>query len=148
MKYIDIVTYNLQHNLCPFCWMTKEFIVEQSKYFYVIWARAPYTEDHLLIIPNRHVVLFNSLSREEVQDLMSLVARWDSFLHKKYSDVALLLRDGFTWWKWGKSVDHMHFHLIPDMEIWSMWSSWWVNRKYLTEKEVIQRVKAIKKLTK
>ncbi|MBQ9554379.1 hypothetical protein IJU97_05580 [bacterium] len=48
------------------------------------------------MIPNRHVVLFNSLSREEVQDLMSLVARWDSFLHKKYSDVALLLRDGFT----------------------------------------------------
>lgn len=93
MKYHDIVAHNIKYNLCPFCAMPKEFILEQSDFFFVTLARAPYTENHLLIIPNRHVVLFNDLSWEEVQNLMQLVSKRNKKLHKKHSDVNLLLRD-------------------------------------------------------
>jgi HIT domain len=75
--------------------MPEEFILEKSDFFYVTLARAPYINDHLLIIPKRHVVLFNDLSWEEVQDLMQLISKWNEKLHQKHCDVNLLLRDGF-----------------------------------------------------
>lgn len=117
MKYHDIVAHNLKYNLCPFCVMPKEFILEKSDFFFVTLARAPYTKNHLLIIPNRHIVLFNDLSREEIQNLMYLLNKWTEKLHKKYSDINLLLRDGFVGGTVGKSVNHMHFHLIPNLPI-------------------------------
>lgn len=117
MKYYDIVAQNLKHNLCPFCAMPQEFILEKSDFFFIALARAPYTKNHLLIIPNRHVVLFNDLSREEVQNLMQLVSKRTEKLHKKHTDINLLLRDGFVGGTIGKSVDHMHFHLIPDLPV-------------------------------
>ena len=128
--------------------MPKGFILEKSEHFFVTCARAPYIRNHLLVIPNRHVVLFNTLSWEEIQDLMKLVAKRDSILHKKHSDVALLLRDWSIGWKGGKSVDHMHFHLIPDLEITAKDNSSGIYRKYLTEKEVLQRVASMKKMSK
>ncbi len=93
MKYYDIVAQNLKHNLCPFCAMPQEFILEKSDFFFIALARAPYTKNHLLIIPNRHVVLFNDLSREEIQNLMLLLNKWTEKLHTKHSDINLLLRD-------------------------------------------------------
>ena len=147
MKYSEIYKYNIAHNLCPFCWLPESFIIEKSEYFFVTHARAPYTADHLLIIPNRHVVLWNSLTHEEIKNLMDLVTKWTAVLHKKHTDIALLLRDWFIWGSWGKSVDHMHFHLIPDIEVWSIrWC--WPSREYLSEKVLLQKIDDIKKLEK
>ena len=144
MKYQDIVTQNLKYHLCPFCEMPLAFILEKSEYFFVSMARAPYTENHLLIIPLRHVVLFNDLSPEEVQDLMQLISKWNQKLHTQHTDVNLLLRDGFLWGSIGKSVDHLHFHLIPDLPIGhEEWSS--EDRQYLDEKEYLQKTQQIRK---
>lgn len=144
-KYLDVFLYNLEHNLCPFCTMPQKFFLEDWKFFFVTCARAPYSQDHLLIIPKRHVILFNDLLWKEIQELVKLVRKWDAILHKKHTDVALLLRDwnvgGLGW----KSVDHMHFHLIPDLEIGN--KVWWnVNREYLTEKKLLEKVKQVKEL--
>ncbi len=146
MKYLDSINYNLKHNLCPFCVMPDSFILEKTKHFFVIAARAPYTKDHLLIIPNKHIVLFWELVWDEVQDLMKLLQKRDKKLHKKHDDVNLLLRDWHVWWNTEKSVDHMHFHLIPDLAV--SWHSDWPNRYFLTEKEVLAEVKRIKKSLK
>lgn len=143
MKYHDIVAYNLKHHLCPFCSMPEAFILEKSDSFFVTLARAPYTEDHLLIIPQRHVVLFNELSRDEVQDLMQLVSKWNNKLHKKHRDINLLLRDGFMGWAIGKSVNHMHFHLIPEMAIGPEKTNR-EDRQFLSEKAFLQKIKDIK----
>ena len=144
MKYHDIVVHNLKHNLCPFCSMPQEFLLEQSDFFFVTLARAPYTENHLLIIPKRHVVLFNDLSRDEVQNLMQLVSKRTEKLHKKHSDINLLLRDGFVGGTVGKSVDHMHFHLIPDLPIGHEERSG-TEREYLSEKNYIRIIQKIRK---
>lgn len=113
MQYSEIVAYNIKHHLCPFCEMPEDFILENSTFFFVTLARAPYIDDHLLIIPKRHVVLFSELSRDEVQNLMQLVSKWSQHLHTLHTDVNFLLRDGFMGGSIGKSVNHMHFHLIP-----------------------------------
>ena len=147
MKYSEIYKYNIAHNLCPFCDLPSSFLLEKSDYFFVTYARAPYVKDHLLIIPNRHVVLWNSLSHEEVKNLMDLVSKWTGILHKKHTDIALLLRDWFIWGSWGKSVDHMHFHLIPDVEVWSI-KGCGPSREFLTEKDLIKRIADIKNLEK
>jgi hypothetical protein len=78
---------------------------------------------------------------------MSLVNKWTKILHKKHTDIALLLRDWFIWGLWWKSVDHMHFHLIPDIEVWSIktWGPW---RKYFSEKELLEKIADVKKLEK
>lgn len=144
MKYHDIVAYNLEHNLCPFCSMPEDFILEKSDSFYVTLARAPYIKDHLLIIPRRHVILFNDLSWDEVQDLMQLISKWNKKLHQKHHDVNLLLRDGFMWGAIGKSVNHMHFHLIPDMAIGPEKTKR-EERQFLSEKDFLKAIKNIKK---
>ena len=124
--------------------MPQEFLLEQSDFFFVTLARAPYTENHLLIIPKRHVVLFNDLSRDEVQNLMQLVSKRTEKLHKKHSDINLLLRDGFVGGTVGKSVDHMHFHLIPDLPIGHEERSG-TEREYLSEKNYIRIIQKIRK---
>lgn len=144
MKYQDIVAYNLKYNLCPFCDMPKDFVLDDSDFFLVTLARAPYCEDHLLIIPKRHVVLLNDLSQEEIQDMLYLITKWNLILHKKHSDVNLLLRDGFIWWKIGKSVDHMHFHLIPDLPIGHEEKSS-EGRQYLSERKYLEQIRKLKK---
>ncbi|PZM86437.1 MAG: hypothetical protein DLD55_05665 [candidate division SR1 bacterium] len=144
MKYHDIVAHNLRHNLCPFCAMPQELILEKSDFFFVTLARAPYTKDHLLVIPNRHIVLFNDLSREEIQDLMYILNKWTEKLHKKYSDINLLLRDGFVGGTVGKSVDHMHFHLIPNLPIGHEEKSG-TDREYFSEKKYRSMIQSLKK---
>ena len=65
-------------------------------YMYIIPARAPYVEDHLLIIPRRHVTLLQELTHEELQSLHALIDKWATKLHTKHKDVNLLLRDGLV----------------------------------------------------
>lgn len=144
MHYHDIVAHNLKYNLCPFCDIPEAFMLERSDFFFVTPARAPYTEDHLLIIPQRHVVLFNDLSREEVQNLMHLVSKRNKKLHTKYRDVNLLLRDGFIGGSIGKSVNHMHFHLIPDLPIGHEEKSW-TEREFFSEKKFLACIEQCKK---
>jgi diadenosine tetraphosphate (Ap4A) HIT family hydrolase len=80
---------------CPFCEIDRPLIVESSKKFIVTLARAPYTKDHLLIIPKKHKILFSKLKSKEIKELFSLVKKRDKKLHTMYEDVTFLLRDGY-----------------------------------------------------
>ena len=55
MKYGDYLL-NVLKDKCPFCGIDKMRIVQKLKHFTVILSRAPYVKDHLLIVPNRHLV--------------------------------------------------------------------------------------------
>lgn len=143
MKYHDIVAHNLKHHLCPFCDMPQDFVLEQSDFFFVTLARAPYIEDHLLIIPNRHVILFNDLERGEIQDLMQFISKRTEKLHKKHPDVNFLLRDGFIGGSIGKSVNHMHFHLIPGMPL-APENKPWTDRQFIGENYYLRVLKKAK----
>jgi len=117
MKYEDVLKKVKKTHICPFCNKQKKYILDQNRYFYVTVARAPYVANHLLIIPNKHVKLFHELSAIELKHMFALTRKWTEKLHKIYKDIAILLRDGPVISHLGKSVNHLHLHLVPDCEI-------------------------------
>ena len=141
MKYDDYLLKILK-NECPFCDVEKKYIVEKWKHFTVILARAPYTKDHLLIVPNRHLIRISEINQTQRKNLIPLIEKWTKKMGKNHGEVNLLLRDGIANWKIGKSIDHLHFHLIPDIPIYST-NSWW-NREIYTDHQLEKETSAFK----
>lgn len=116
MRYVDFLA-QFPKNHCPFCHVKKAEILEETKYNIVVPTRAPYSWDHLMIIPKKHYVFLDELSDVEYKDLFTLIRKWTKKLHTKYENIGLLLRDAVAGEKSGKSIHHLHFHLIPDCQI-------------------------------
>ena len=92
MKYDDYLLKVLKDE-CPFCDIKKEYIIEKGKHFTVLLARAPYTRDHLIIVPNRHLIRLREIKPEEWETLVPLIEKWTKKLEKIHQEVNLLLRD-------------------------------------------------------
>lgn len=115
MKYITVLKQLEKTHTCPLCHEKPENTIYEGKYFLVLPARAPYAKHHLLIIPKRHVNLLATLTQAERKEMFTLVDLRTGKLHAKYKDVSLLLRDGLVKdTNINKSINHLHFHLIPN----------------------------------
>ncbi len=118
MRYITMVKRFEKTHTCPFCHERPEHIIEESKHFMILPARAQYVKHHILIVPKRHVNILATLTHAEHAELYKLVDKRASKLHTKHKDVSLLLRDGLVNDpKIGKSINHLHFHLLPDIGV-------------------------------
>ena len=137
MKYDDYLLRVLKDE-CPFCDIKNEYVVEKWKHFTVLLARAPYIKDHILIVPNRHLVRLSEITPKEIL----VIEKWMREMETIYSEVNLLLRDGVANWKVGKSIDHLHFHIVPDIPIYST-NSWW-NREIYTDYQLEKETTAFK----
>ncbi len=141
MKYDDYLLKVLKDE-CPFCDIEKKYVIEKWKYFTVLLARAPYIRDHLLIVPNRHLIRMWEITSEERSDLIPLIEKRMRKMEMVHSEVNLLLRDWVARWKVGKSIDHLHFHIVPDIPIYST-NSWW-NREIYTDYQLVKETSAFK----
>jgi diadenosine tetraphosphate (Ap4A) HIT family hydrolase len=141
MRYDDYLLKVLRDE-CPFCNIEKNYIIEKWKYFTVLLARAPYIRDHILIVPNRHLIRMWEITPEERLDLIPLIDKWMRKMEMIHSEVNLLLRDWVARWKVGKSIDHLHFHIVPDIPIYST-NSWW-NREIYTDYQLVKETIAFK----
>jgi diadenosine tetraphosphate (Ap4A) HIT family hydrolase len=130
MLYCDYLLKVLKWE-CPFCDINKNYIVEKWKYFTVILARSPYSKDHLLIVPNRHLIRLSEITKEEQETLLPLITKWTKKLEKIHKEVNVLLRDWVANWVIWKSIDHLHIHLVPDRQVYS-WT-WWPGRKIFSD---------------
>ena len=89
----------------------------------------------------------NENTNEEKEEMYDLVDKRSKKLHTMHHGVNLLLRDGLVWedsdTEIQKSVNHLHFHLIPDCPIWaeSLSSS---DRKWYTDEEYLDLAKWIR----
>ena len=137
MKYSDYLI-NVLKSDCPFCDIKKDYILEKWKHFSVILSRAPYIVDHLLIVPNRHIIRLWEINSEEWNTLIPLIRKWIKKLEKIHKEVNLLLRDGVADWIIWKSIDHLHFHLVPDCPIYS--SNSWLGRKIFSDHQYLKRI--------
>ncbi len=143
MKYNEALQ-TLGKNFDPFLHILKNEIIDETEWFFVVPSRAPYVKNHLLVIPKRKVYLLKDLKENEKIEMFKLLEKWTTKLHKIHPDINLLLRDGLVWWKTGKSVNHLHFHLIPDCSIWAEWQLNSIERKWYDETEYEIIVKEIK----
>ena len=99
---------------CPFCVEENRNISENETCF-LTYAAAPYAPDHLLVIPRRHVEHFPDLTPTECADIDDLLRMAVNILARLgVSNYSLLLRDGEGL---GKSVAHLHYHIIPSVPI-------------------------------
>lgn len=126
---------------CPFCSLRKDEILKQNKSANVILAKAPYHQDHLLVVPKRHILAISELKNEELRDISSLVFWAGKKLEKKYHNLSILYREGGKK-KIGKSINHFHINLIPDEVIGSIRVST-KGRKILSEREYVKRTQEI-----
>ena len=137
MKYWDFLL-NVLKSDCPFCSINKNFIVDKSEDFSVILSRAPYTKDHLLIVPKRHIIRLWEITPDEWLTLVPLIEKWIKKLEKIHDEVNLLLRDWVADWIIWKSIDHLHFHLVPDVPLYYSWA-WWRERAVFSDFQYIKK---------
>ena len=142
MKYWDFLL-NVLKSDCPFCNLNKNFVVDKSKDFFVILARAPYSKDHLLIVPKRHIVRLWEITSDEWTTLVPLIEKWMKKLEKVHDEVNLLLRDWVADWVIWKSIDHLHFHLVPDVPLYYK-EAWWRKRKVFSDFQLENKTREFK----
>lgn len=129
---------------CPFCILKKREILKSNKSALLILARAPYTEDHLLVIPKKHLRKINSLTKKEKEDSEKLEFYGIEKLHKKHKNVSILYREGDKK-EVGKSINHMHIHLIPKIRIGSR-NIKSEKREIYFETNYFKKIKELKKI--
>lgn len=106
-----------ENNICPFCEEKDVYAIDENEYAVVLPARAPYREDHILICPKRHGDFLQEYSQRELEDLYSLLTKWEVLLQKKHGEVVTFLRQGKNFGTTGKSLSHLHRHIIPQFKI-------------------------------
>lgn len=105
-----------QQGICPFC-EEQKYAVDENKYAFVLPARAPYHEDHVLICPKRHAETLEDFSSEELTHIYELITKWEILLYHKHRELVVFLRQGSVWGRTGKTISHLHRHIVPHFEI-------------------------------
>ena len=112
MKYDDFL--KKQGPKCPFC-HKKRSIIHRTQKAYITYGIAPYHEHHMLVVPRRHVIDLTKLRKLEETEIQNLIKIGISILnHLGYRDYSILVRNGKNS---GKTVSHLHYHLIPKTEL-------------------------------
>jgi len=101
---------------CPFCGVSQGIFAE-NEHAFLTYAKAPYHEDHLLVIPKRHVIRILDLELYEQNAIDELIREalraLDTLGEGHYS---VLARDGKADGG-NKSIDHLHFHVVPEVRL-------------------------------
>ena len=105
-----------EEGICPFC-LEKKYAVDENDSAFVLPARAPYREDHILICPKKHGETIEDFTQWELQDLYALITKREKILYKKHGELVVFLRQGSVWWSTGKTISHLHRHIVPHFEI-------------------------------
>lgn len=126
---------------CPFCNLKESEIIKKEEDIFLIIAKAPYTKDHLLIVPKEHKTKISQLTNSELNNLNKLVSFAFKKMSKIYQDVSILYREGE---KIGKSIDHLHVHIIPKMKIGTLKKES-SQRKMLSDKKYLKELEIVKK---
>jgi diadenosine tetraphosphate (Ap4A) HIT family hydrolase len=139
MKYTEYLE-TLPVGTCPFCTSDDRRFIENET-AYVTYALAPYHKHHLLIIPKEHRKSFFDMSPEEWGDIWDLAQKSSRILrYLGYDNYSLMVREGVSS---GKSVEHLHYHLVPNIRMGDLDHANNV-RSVLTQEEVNALVQEMK----
>jgi len=102
-------------DFCPFDNPKTEDVILQNDTAYLTYALAPYAQDHLLVIPKRHVLRILELNARERDDIDTLLnMAWNMLQKLGHRSVSYLVREGT---ESGRTVSHIHYHAIPDIRM-------------------------------
>ncbi|MEA2020355.1 MAG: HIT family protein [Patescibacteria group bacterium] len=106
---------------CPFCNLKSKYIIAKEQGWALTVNLFPYIEGHLLIIPQNHIESHLQMKSGDWESISKLLVLADSLLEQALgiNGYNLVLREGEHG---GKSLGHLHFHLIPFEEGLVSWS--------------------------
>jgi len=121
---------------CPFCEPRKiKGIIERNDHAFMTYAIAPYNKHHVLVIPNRHIAVFDDLTEEETIAIDRLLRTGVRMIRTLgYNDYTILVRNGG---KNNKSIEHLHYHIVPNVMIGDLEHDN-SQRKIMSEEEIMQ----------
>ena len=111
-----------EEDSCVFCGLLNEedgpgnLILHRSGLAYVVLNKYPYSNGHLMVVPNRHVQEFDALSDEEGAEIFRLTQKSIAILRR------VLGAHGFNaGLNLGKAAGagiapHLHLHVVPRWE--------------------------------
>jgi diadenosine tetraphosphate (Ap4A) HIT family hydrolase len=107
-QYEEDREQDLKSNICPLC---EEIPLNVFNYWKIFPNKYPYdavSDNHDLLLPKRHVANYQNLSKEEVEELISLK---ESYLNQNYTYLIEAMTKN-------KSIPgHLHYHLIEPKTI-------------------------------
>jgi len=144
MEYKKLLDEVRGSGLCPFCAIDHKEIILENNTAFLVCAIAPYGKDHLLICSKRHVEHVIDLDEEEFKDISSLERKGIELINKLgYKSFSYMVRDGN---EVGKTVSHLHYHLIPNIILRPVGDAGSLDRSIMTEKEIEESVNKFKSL--
>ncbi|MEL0102980.1 MAG: HIT family protein [Gammaproteobacteria bacterium] len=87
--------------------------IDEDELFFAVRDGYPVTALHTLIIPKRHIISFFELNKIEQEGLFSFLEKQKEMILAEDSLVCAFnigINDGT---EAGRSIDHLHIHLIP-----------------------------------
>ncbi len=124
---------------CPFCACNDRVLVDTRTAF-LTYAKAQYHEHHMLVIPKRHVIRLSELTDSEREEIDSLIARAVNALERlNMKNISVLVRDGAVGNGANKSIDHLHYHIVPEVRIGTI-DSKGEDRRVMSDEEIEREV--------
>lgn len=123
--YDKVLKEVAERGKCVFCDLKDKYIIAEKDDVVLTVALYPYEDGHLLIIPRRHIESIDELADKERQSVFELAKQGRKLLKDNLNveNFWLLVREG-EGIKAGKTVDHLHYHLLPyDPEVIKMGES-------------------------
>ncbi len=79
---------------------------------YILYCLKPATQGNVLIVPKRHVEIFNQLESPELEEFHLLCKELSEAFHFVYDkdNYLIVQKNGKGA---GQTVDHVHFHIVP-----------------------------------
>jgi ATP adenylyltransferase len=140
MKYSELLKNETK---CPFCNRDQEEIIVKNTKAYLTLAKAPYSTNHMMVVPCRHVERIQDLTMQEMADIDLLIKKSCKILNKNGNyDFTILIRSGE---KSGRTISHIHYNIIPKVIIGSLkLMSKKIDRRVLTKTQIKNSVKNLK----
>jgi ATP adenylyltransferase len=88
-------------------------VLDRRDVAFAIMNRYPYTNGHIMAVPNRHVADFESLTPEELAGLMSIVQDSIAILKKAVSAQGFNVGINLGKTAGAGLADHLHIHIVP-----------------------------------
>lgn len=119
-NYIESFKKKKEESDCVFCRAQQEdienddcLVVYRTEKCFVTLNLYPYNSGHIMVIPNKHTSQFNSITAEEMKEIMDVVQ-----ISMKALDIAMKPQGYNFGANLGKAAgagidEHIHFHILP-----------------------------------
>lgn len=112
--YDDIARRERESGRCIFCHPKDKYVITRECGWYLTANKFPRSQANLLVIPQRHIEHVSQLTPEDALPRQKLEQLGQDLLRECYgiTDIWFLLRDGQGGEAAGKTVAHLHSHIM------------------------------------